>query len=154
VIAEVAEADAVDQPRSLRLYGVVSTPSSPGAEGALEIEPGHGELGLVGTARADREMDAAHADAHLGAELEELEADGLHSSAGELGMFERDTAHGVDEDVSHGREVEAQLIGLHGGGGRAVGKELELFADAVLGFAAGAINKAFRRAPAPRSWRA
>ena len=85
-------------------------------------------------------MDAAHTVAHLGAELEELEADGCDGGVGELGVAQPDAAQGVDEDIGHGREGQAKLIGLQGGGGGAVGEQLELLADAVLGLAAGAIE--------------
>lgn len=56
------------------------------AEGALQADVGERELGLVGTARGDGEVDAARAGAHLGAEPEQLEAYGLRRSIGELGV--------------------------------------------------------------------
>src|SRR5450755_600066 len=61
-----------------------------GTEGAPEIELCHCELDPIGTARGDGEADAAHADAHLSAELEELQANGLDGSCGELRVLERD----------------------------------------------------------------
>ena len=88
-------------------------------------------------------MNAAHAGAHLSAELEELEANGLHSGIGELGMAQADAAQGVDENIGHCREPQAELIGRHRRGGRAIGKELELLADAVLGLAAGTAEQTY-----------
>src|SRR5580704_18493376 len=107
-----------------------------GVEGAAEIEVRHGEFDLDGTAGGDGEMDAPDACSDLRAELEKLQADGVDGSVCELGMFEADTAHGIDEHVSHRREIEPDLIGAEAVGGGAVGEEFELLADAVLRFAA------------------
>ena len=69
------------------------------------------ELGLVGASGGDDEMNATHAGAHLSAELEELEANGLDRSVGELGMAQADTTQSVDQHVGHCRERHPQLIG-------------------------------------------
>ncbi len=57
-------------------------------------------------------------------------------------MAQADAAQGVDENVGHGREPQAQLVGRHRCGGSAIGEQLELLADAVLvlGLAAGAVE--------------
>ena len=59
------------------------------------------ELGLVGTSRGDSEMDTARAGTHLGAEPEQLEANGLRRGVGELGVAQGDAAQGIDEHVGH-----------------------------------------------------
>ena len=73
-----------------RHFGVV-TPSG-GAERTLQIEVSQFELDLVGAARGDREVDASHAGAHLSAELQEPETNGLRRGIGELGKAQTDTA--------------------------------------------------------------
>ena len=85
-------------------------------------------------------MDAAHAGAHLRSELEQLETNGRDGGIGELSKAQTDTAQSVNENICHGREPHAELIGLHGGRRGAIGEQFELLADAVLGFAAGAIE--------------
>src|SRR5882724_3259676 len=75
-----------------------------GAEGAPEKEVGELELVLVRATRRDGEANAADALAHLRAELEQLEADGGDGGVGELGVAQADAAHGIDQDVGHGRE--------------------------------------------------
>ena len=85
-------------------------------------------------------MYAAHAGAHLCPELEQLEANGGDGGIGELAVAQADAAQGVDQHVGHGGEPQAELIGLHGGRRGAIGEQLELLADAVLGFSAGAIE--------------
>ncbi len=64
----------------------------------------------------------------------------VYRGIGELGMAQADAAQGVDEYVRHGRERQAQLIGSHRRGRGAIGKQLELLADAVLGLAAGTVE--------------
>ena len=44
-------------------------------------------------------MNATHACAHLSAELEELETNGLDRSVGELGMAQADTTQSVDQHI-------------------------------------------------------
>src|SRR5712692_4489036 len=50
---------------------------SGGAKRALQIDVRERELGLVGASRGNSEVNASHAGAHLSAELEQLEANGL-----------------------------------------------------------------------------
>ena len=59
---------------------------SGGIEGFAQVEVSHREDVLVGTARGHGDADAAYADADLGADLQELEADRLDGSIGELGV--------------------------------------------------------------------
>jgi hypothetical protein len=61
-------------------------------------------------------------------------------------MAQADAAQAVDQNIGHGGEPHAQLIGRHGGGRRPIGKQFELLADAVPGRSRG-----LRRARAPRS---
>ena len=84
--------------------------------------------------------EAAHAGADLSAELEQLEPDGRNGGIGELSMAQADAAQAVDQNIGHGGEPHAQLVGRHGGGRRPIGKQLELLADAVLSLAAGAVE--------------
>ena len=56
------------------------------------------------------------------------------------GMAQADAAQRIDEHIGHGREPHAELIGLHGGRGCSLSEQLELFTDAVLSLAAGAIE--------------
>jgi hypothetical protein len=85
-------------------------------------------------------VDAAYAGAHLRAELEQLEANGRDGGIGELAVAQTDAAQGIDENIGHGRERHAELIGLHGCRRGAVGEQLKLLANAVLGLAAGAVE--------------
>jgi hypothetical protein len=86
-------------------------------------------------------FEAAHAAADLSAELEQLEADGRNGGIGELSMTQADAAQAVDQNIGHGGEPHAQLIGRHGGGRGPICKQFELLADAVLGLAAGAVAR-------------
>ena len=101
---------------------------------------GEFELVFVRTSRGDGEVDAAHAGSHLRTELEQLEANGGDGGIGELAMAQTDAAQGIDENIGHGRERHTQLIGLHGGRRGAIGEQLELLTNAVLGFSAGAVE--------------
>jgi hypothetical protein len=74
--------------------------TSGGAERPLEGEIGFLELVLVRTAGGDGEMNTAHAGAHAGAELEQLEADGCDRGIGKLGIVQRDATHCIDQGVS------------------------------------------------------
>src|ERR1700722_19362194 len=124
--------------RSLAL--ITTTCGSGGAEGALKVNIGELELVLVRTSRGDGEVDAADAGAHLRPELEQLEADGRDGGIGELAVAQTNAAQGIDENIGHGRERHAELIGLHGGGRGAISEQLELFANAILGLSAGAVE--------------
>jgi hypothetical protein len=85
-------------------------------------------------------VDAAHAGSHLRPELQQLEPNGRDGGACELAVAQTDAVQGIDENVGHGRERHAELIGLHGGRRGAIGEQLELFANTVLGLAAGAVE--------------
>ena len=124
--------------RSLAL--IATTCGSGGAEGALKVNIGELELVLVRASRGDGEVDAADAGAHLRPELQQLEANGRDGGIGELAVAQTDAAQGIDENIGHGRERHAQLIGLHGGRRGAVGEQLELLANAILGLASGAVE--------------
>ena len=101
---------------------------------------GEFELVLVRTSRSDGEVDAAHTGPHLRPELQQLEANGRDSGIGELAVAQTDATQGIDQNIGHGRERHAQLIGGHGGRRGAIGEQLELLANAVLGFSAGAVE--------------
>ena len=60
---------------------------------------GERPLRLPGVAGGHGELDAAHADADLGADLEELEADGAAGGGGELGMGEADASERADQHI-------------------------------------------------------
>src|SRR3984957_2040954 len=113
---------------------------SSGAEGALKVDIGEFEFVLVRASRGDGEVDAAYAGTHLRPELEQLEANGRDGGIGELAVAQTDAAQGIDENIGHGRERHAELIGLHGGRRGAISEQLELLANAVLGLAAGAVE--------------
>src|SRR6516162_8979845 len=91
-----------------------ATCASSGAEGTLKVEVSELELDLIGASRCDGEVDAAHAGSHLRPEPEELEANGRDGGVGELTVAQTNATQGVDENVGHGREPHAELIGLHG----------------------------------------
>src|SRR5439155_25433702 len=87
--------------------------------------------------------------ADRGAELERLEAGGAGRGVGELGVAQADAARRVDQHIGHGREPQAELVGLHGGGGAAIGEQLELLAHPVLGLAARTVEVLVKRARLP-----
>jgi hypothetical protein len=89
---------------------------------------------------AHLEQDAAHADADDGADLEQLQPDGIDLGFGPLGALEGQPTQGFHQRVSHRGEVEAELIALHLIGGEAVGEQAHLLLDAVLHLAAGAVE--------------
>ena len=110
-------------------------------EGALQIEVGECELGLPGKARGHGELDPPDATTDQGTDLQQLQPDGAAGGIGKLGVAERDPAQLAEQHVSHRREPQAQLVGLHGRRRRAVGEQVELaFLDAVFHLAAGAIE--------------
>ena len=77
----------------------------------------------------------------LGADLEELEADRAAGGSGEAGSGQRDAPQGAEQDIGHGGEPEAELVGAHGGGRCAVGEEVDLaLLDPVFHLAAGAVE--------------
>ncbi len=85
-------------------------------------------------------MDAAHTGSHQRPELQQLEPNCRDGGIGELAVAQTDAAQGVDQHIGHGRERHAELIGLHGGRRGAIGEQLELLANTVLGLSAGAIE--------------
>ena len=85
-------------------------------------------------------MDAAHTGSHLLPELQQLEPNGRNGGIGELAMAQADATKSIDENIGHGRERHAELIGLYGGRRGTIGEQLELLANAVLGLAAGAVE--------------
>ena len=87
---------------------------------------GEGKLVLVGTRGGHGDLDATHRDAHLSADLQELEADAGAGGDGEVCMGEPDAAHGAHEYIGEGSEPQAQLVGTHGPGAGTVGIKVEL----------------------------
>ena len=68
----------------------------------------------------------------LGADLEQLEANGAAGGLGEPGVGETDPAERAEQDIGQGGEPAAELVGAHGGGRGAVGEQVELaFLDPV-----------------------
>lgn len=95
----------------------------------------------VGAGAGHGYADAADAAGDLGADLEQPEPDGAAGRALERGVGQREAAQGGHQDVGHGGEPQAQLVGAHGDGAGAVGEEVELaLLDAVLHVAAGAVD--------------
>ena len=106
-------------------------------------EQGVGEAPFVAPriGRGHGQLDAPHADPDLGADLEQLEADGAAGGLGELGVAEADAAQGAEQHIGHRGEPQAELVGAHGGGRRAVGEEVALaLLDAVFHLAASAVD--------------
>ena len=94
---------------------------------------GETEFVLPRMGRGHGDANAADADTDEGAELEELKPDRAARGPGELGVDETDAAERTEQHIGHGSEPEAQLVGTHGGGGGAVGEQVELaFLDPVL----------------------
>ncbi len=58
-------------------------------EGAVEVDPRHGEFHLAGKARGHGELDPPDALPHQGADLQELQADGAAGGAGKTGVAKR-----------------------------------------------------------------
>jgi hypothetical protein len=87
-----------------------------------------------------------------GAELQQLEANSRNGGIGKLAVAQTDAAQYIDENIGHGRERHAQLIGPHGGRRGAISGsspgtlQLALLADSVLGLAAGAVELLVERA--------
>jgi len=91
--------------------------------------------------------DPADADANLGANFEQLQADGAACGVGEAGRDQGDAAQRADKDIGHRGQPKPQLVGAHGAGGGSVGEQIELtFLDAVFHLAAGAIDFLVERA--------
>ena len=61
-------------------------------------------------------------------------------------MWQADAAQGADQGVGEGREVETELVGLHGGGAGSIGEQVELaLFDAVFPRSAAGDRGQFRR---------
>ena len=73
-----------------------------GSDGrAVERGPcGTKDIG-VGKRRGHRELDPADADANLGTDLEQLQADGAACGVGEAGRGQGDAAQRADKDIGH-----------------------------------------------------
>src|SRR3954447_14987855 len=98
-------------------------------------------FGLIGEGGGHGEFDVAHADAHQGPDLQQLETDCAAGRTAELGVDEADAAQGADQHIGHRGEPQPQLVGAHRLGRGAAGIEVKLaFLDAVLHLAAGAIE--------------
>jgi hypothetical protein len=63
-----------------------------------------GELVLVGTGGCQRDLDAADADPHQRADLEQLEADRTAGRRGKLRVPQGNLAQGADQHISHRRK--------------------------------------------------
>jgi len=93
--------------------------------------------GIRGT---ELQQDAAHADADDGADLEQLQPDGIDLRLGPLGAFQAQPAQRLHQRVGQCGEVEAQLVALHFVGREPVGEQGHLLLDAVFHLAAGAVE--------------
>ena len=80
-----------------------------------QIDIGEVVLGLVRAGRRHGDLDAAHAFAHLGADLQELEPDGAAGGGRELGVAQTDAAQRREQHIGEGREPQPELVGAHGG---------------------------------------
>jgi len=102
----------------------------------LQGKIGERVLGLVGERRGHGDFDPAHAFAHLGADLHQLEPDGAAGRGGELGVTQTDPPERLEQDVSEGRELQPELVGAQGPGRRAIGEQIELLlVDPILDLA-------------------
>lgn len=83
-----------------------------GSEGrAVECGPGSSKDVGVGKGRCHREFDPADADANLGANFEQLQADGAGCGVGEAGRGQGDATQRADKDIGHGGQPKPQLVG-------------------------------------------
>ena len=93
--------------------------------GAAQIEIREVVLGLVRAGRGHGDLDPAHALAHLGADLQELEPDRAAGGAGELGVAQTDAAQSFEQHIGKGRKPQPELVGAHGRRGGAIGEQVE-----------------------------
>ena len=108
----------------------------------------------VGAGRGHGDFDPAHALAHLGADLEELEPDGAAGGGRELGVAQANAAQRLEQNIGEGREPQPELVGADGRRGRAIGKEIELLLlDPVLDVAPGAVDALIQGARVDRGGR-
>src|SRR6185437_7478003 len=91
---------------------------------SVEVFPG-----LGGTELKD---DAAEADAHDCAELEQLKDDDVNLGLSPFGSREGQATQGFHQGVGQCREVQTQLVALHLVGGEPVSKQAHLLLDAIL----------------------
>ncbi len=77
-----------------------------------------------GVGSAPLEQHAAHADPNDGTDLEHLPTDRIHRRLGPGSAFQSQPAQRFDQCVSHGREVEVQLVAFHFIGGEPVGEQV------------------------------
>src|SRR6266567_3424567 len=89
---------------------------------------------------AHLEQDAAHADADDGADLEQLEADGVYLRLGPFRSLQGQAAQSFDQGIGQRGEVEAQLVAFHLVSGEPVGEQAHLLLDAILHLPAGAVE--------------
>ena len=70
--------------------------------GELQVEIREVVLGLIRAGGGHGDLDPAHAEPHLGADLQELAPDRAAGGGGELGVAEPDPAPRVEQDVGKG----------------------------------------------------
>src|ERR1700686_3674113 len=85
----------------------------PAALSAAQGVEGLCEEVFPGIGRVELKHDAAHADAHDGADLEQLETDRIDLSLSPLCALQAQPAQRLHQGVCQRGEVEAQLIALH-----------------------------------------
>ncbi len=87
---------------------------------------------LPGIGRRHGDFDAADAEADLGADFQELEADCAAGCRREPGVGEADAPERAEQHIRHRGEPQPELVGAHRRRRRAVGQEVELaFLDPV-----------------------
>ena len=79
----------------------VSCRRGAGQGGDCEPDCGAAPVSRGRTSGRHGELDAADADAHERADLEQLEPDGAAGGLGEVGIVEPDTAQSTQQDISH-----------------------------------------------------
>ena len=77
----------------------------------------------MGIGRCHGAADTPFGEPNLGADFEELDAYGAACGFGEASACERDASGRGEQDIGHGGEPEAELTGVHGDCGVAVGEE-------------------------------
>src|SRR6476659_7061018 len=95
---------------------------------ALQVEIGEVVLVAVGAGRGHGDLDAAHAGPDLGADLQELQADGAAGGGGELGVAQADAPQRFHQHVGEGGEPEPELVRPHRRSRRAIGEQVQLLA--------------------------
>lgn len=77
-------------------------------------------------ARRHGDGEASDGASDLGADPEQGEAQRAAGGLGELGMGQSEAAQCAEQDIGHGGEPRAQLVGAHGCRRGAAGEEVEL----------------------------